>query len=131
MKSILLAAVSAAALTLTAAPVLAATAPTPAPASAVQAKKYGKWGIDLTTYYSSQGVLDVVMHRSWNDSAVYGGYGFIIDPAFVEWKYLRDTRLKKNVEAPDYDGMKDEYLTEAGMKIANEAAHAKIVGVTG
>ena len=90
-----------------------------------------KWGIDLTTYYSSQGVLDIVMHRSWNDSAVYGGYGFIIDPAFVEYKYLRDTRLKKNVEAPDYDGMKDEYLTECGLKLANEAAHAKIVGVTG
>jgi hypothetical protein len=90
-----------------------------------------KWGIDLTTYYSSQGVLDIVMHRSWNDSAVYGGYGFIIDPAFVEYKYLRDTRLRQNVHAPDYDGMKDEYLTECGLKLANEAAHAKFTGVTG
>ena len=46
MKSILLAAASAAALALTAAPTFAETAPEPA--SAVQAKKYGSWGVDLT-----------------------------------------------------------------------------------
>lgn len=89
------------------------------------------WGVNVTTYNSSQGVVDVVMHRAWNDSAVYGQQGFLIDPAFVEYHYLRDTQLKRNVEAPDYDGMKDEYLTECGLKLAQEATHALLYGVTG
>lgn len=90
-----------------------------------------KWGIDLVTYMSSQGVVDVVMHRAWNDSTVLGGYAFLIDPANVEYHYLRDTMLRPNVQAPDYDGMKDEYLTECGLKLANEPTHAQLIGVTG
>ena len=89
------------------------------------------YGIILNTYYSSHGIVDIVYNRAWNDSAIYGGYAFLIDPAFVEYHYLRDTRLKQNVQAPDYDGMKDEYLTECGLKLAQEACHAKMTGVTG
>jgi Family of unknown function (DUF5309) len=92
-----------------------------------------KWGIDVVTYYSSQGVVDVVMHRSWNDSATYGGFAFLIDPDNVAYHYLegRDTMLRPNVQAPDYDGFKDEYLTECGLSLANEATHAMLKGVTG
>jgi len=89
------------------------------------------YGIILNTYYSSYGIIDIIMHRAWQDSSVYGGYGFLIDPAQVEYHYGRDTRLRRNVQNPDYDGVKDEYLTECGLKLAQEACHAKMTGVTG
>ena len=90
------------------------------------------WGVDMTTYASGQGVVDIVMCRAWNDSTKYGKAAFIIDPANVEYHYLRtrDTQLRQNVQAPDYDGFKDEYLTECGVKVAQEATHAFLYGVT-
>jgi hypothetical protein len=92
------------------------------------------YGIDMTTYGAgAAGVVDIVMCRSWNDSTKWGKAAFIIDPANVEYHYLRtrDTQLRQNVQAPDYDGFKDEYLTECGLKLAQEATHALIYGITG
>jgi hypothetical protein len=90
-----------------------------------------RWGVDMQTYVCGQGIVDIVLKRAWNDSSVLGGYAFIIDPAYVSYYYLRDTRLYQNRQAPDYDGFKDEYLTECCVKIAQEATHAKLIGVTG
>jgi hypothetical protein len=89
------------------------------------------YGVDLTTYNFSQGIVDIIQCRAWNDSTVMGQRGFLIDPANVEYHYGRDTRLNPNVQAPDYDGYKDEYLTECGLKLANEPTHAMLYGVTG
>lgn len=89
------------------------------------------YGIQMKTYYSGQGVVDIVMHRDWNDSAVYGGYAFLVDMDAVKFRPLRDTKLKENVQAPDYDGRKDEYITEASFQIIHERRHAKLTGVTG
>jgi hypothetical protein len=90
-----------------------------------------RWGVDLVTYTSSQGTVDIIQHRDWNDSAVYGGYAFLIDPEYVEYHYLRETMLRPNVQNPEYDGFKDEYLTECGLKLAQDAVHSKLIGVTG
>ena len=92
------------------------------------------WGVDMTTYAAgAAGVVDIVMCRAWNDSTKWGKAAFIIDPANVEYHYLRtrDTQLRPNVHAPDFDGYKDEYLTECGVKVAQEATHALIYGITG
>jgi uncharacterized protein DUF5309 len=92
------------------------------------------YGIDMTTYATGAGgIVDIVMCRAWDDSTKYGKAAFIIDPANIEYHYLRtrDTQLKPNVHAPDYDGFKDEYLTECGLALKQEATHAFIYGITG
>lgn len=89
------------------------------------------YGVAMKTYVSGQGIVDLVLHRDWNDSATYGGYGFLVDMDAFKYRPLDDTRLKMNVQAPDYDGVKHEYITEASFQIVHERRHAKITGVTG
>jgi hypothetical protein len=89
------------------------------------------YGVTMKTYYSGQGIVDIVMHRDWNDSATYGGYAIAVDPANFKYRPLRDTKLKMNVQAPDFDGQKHEYITEASYQIVHERTHAKCTGITG
>lgn len=89
------------------------------------------YGITMKTYYSGQGVVDLVMHRDWNDSAVYGGYVFLVDMDAIKYRPLRDTKLKENVQAPDFDGRKHEYITECSIQVTHERRHAKLTGITG
>jgi hypothetical protein len=88
------------------------------------------YGVVMKTYYSGQGIVDIVMHRDWNDSATYGGYAILVDMDAVKYRPLRDTKLKMNVQAPDYDGVKHEYITEASFEIVHERRHTKLYGCT-
>ena len=89
------------------------------------------YGVTMKTYYSGQGIVDIVMHRDWNDSATYKGYAILVDMDAFKYRPLDDTRLKQNVQAPDYDGVKHEYITEASYQIIHERRHAKLTGITG
>ncbi len=49
------------------------------------------------------------------------------------YRYMegRDTKLMTNIQAPDVDGIVDQYLTEAGLERKQAPRHAIIKGVTG
>ena len=89
------------------------------------------YGIQMRSYVSGQGIVDIVMGRAWNDSTNYRGYAFLVDMDAVEWHYLRDTKLLENRQANDADKIEDEYLTEACPVVHNEQKHALLKGVTG
>lgn len=89
------------------------------------------FGVNMRTYVSGQGVVDIVMERAWNDSTTYKGYAFLVDMDAVEWHYLRDTKLFENRQANDADKIEDEYLTEACTVVKNEQKHSLLKGVTG
>jgi hypothetical protein len=91
------------------------------------------FGVKMSTYVSGQGTIDVIMHRDWNDSAVYGGYAFVVDMDAVKVRPLQivgQTQLLKDRQAPDYDGVKDEYRSETGIQVIHERRHAILTGVT-
>lgn len=89
------------------------------------------YGIQMSTYVSGQGTVDIVKEKAWNDSTTYKGYAFLVDMDAVEWHYLRDTKLLENRQANDADKLEDEYLTEACPVVKNEQKHALLKGVTG
>lgn len=92
-----------------------------------------KYGIMMKTYVSGQGQVDLVMHRDWNDSATFGGYAFVVDMDAVRLRPLRNvgsTRLLRDRQAPDYDGVKDEYRSETCIQVIHERRHALLTGVT-
>ena len=89
------------------------------------------YGINMRTYVSGQGTVDIVMERAWNDSAKYNGYAFLIDMDALEFHTLRDTKLLEGRQANDADKLEDEYLTEACPVVKNEQKHSILAGVTG
>lgn len=86
------------------------------------------YGVNIKEYISSHGTLYVVKHPLL-EGAIYGGMGIVVDMENVAYAPLDDTRLKTNVQAPDEDGQKDEYLTEAGLEVRLPKTHAVIKGV--
>lgn len=88
------------------------------------------YGIKMSQYVSGQGIVNLVSHRDWNDSSTYGGYIFLVDMDAVTYRPLRDTKLKMDVQAPDYDGFKDEYLTEFSLQVEHERKMALLTGVS-
>ncbi len=86
------------------------------------------YGIDIREYVSGFGRLSVVYHPLLEQGA--RGRGYIIDLDGVMMRPLRATKLNTNVQAPDADVYKDEYLTEAGFMVASELSHGLITGVT-
>jgi len=93
--------------------------------------KASTYGVDMKTYGSAQGTVDIVMHRNWADSTIYGGYIVLVDMDAVKMRPLRATRLDADVQAPDYDGFKDRYLTEVSLAVQHERRHALLTGLTG
>jgi hypothetical protein len=61
---------------------------------------------------------------------------WVVDLANVGYRYLAgngesaDTHIKHNIQAPDQDGQKDEYLTECGFVYGQPLTHSKIVNIT-
>lgn len=88
------------------------------------------YGIVMSTYVSGQGTVDLINHVDWQDSANYGAYIFLVDMDAVQKRPLRDTKLLQDRQAPDYDGFKDEYLTETSLQVTHERRHALLTGVS-
>jgi hypothetical protein len=93
------------------------------------------YGLDVTTFVSPHGKIRVMTHWLF-EGAVYGGYMAILDMNNKKRRYLaneegsRDTRLKENIQAPDADTRKAEWITETGFQSGQQQADALITGIT-
>ncbi|GIO13540.1 hypothetical protein J19TS2_30950 [Cohnella xylanilytica] len=91
-----------------------------------------KYGLKIFTYVTPFGTYKIMNYQHLLEGAVYGGYGVVIDPEAVKYRPLtgRDTKLETNIQLPDADEEKDQYITEAGLEVRNAEKHAVITGVT-
>lgn len=89
------------------------------------------FGINIAQFVTPFGILNLVTH--WLlEGARYGGYLIVLDMDEVKRRTLRgrDTHIRTNIQAPDVDGRKDEYLTEDGLEFGQERKHALFTGIT-
>lgn len=94
------------------------------------------YGMNVTHYTSPYGAsLNLVWHRLLEGSK-YGGYLIVVDMEQVAYRYIsndvenRDTHIRQNIQPPDQDGRKDEYLTECGLQFGLQRTHGLISGIT-
>lgn len=87
-----------------------------------------QYGIEVSTYISPFGTLDVVNHPLLENG--YAGYGYILDLDGIIWRPARGTEFHTNIQLPSEDAFKDEYLTEGSYTLAQEKCFGKITGVT-
>ena len=74
------------------------------------------YGMKLQRWVIPQGVLYVKTHPLMNINTRYTNGAFCIDPSGIVYRPLsgRDTKFKDNIQAPDADETKGQWLTEAG-----------------
>ena len=75
------------------------------------------FGLNITKYMTPHGVLNLILHPLLVSG--YAGYLVALDLEDLYFRPLqgRDTQLKTNIQAPDEDGERDMYITEAGVQI--------------
>lgn len=93
-------------------------------------------GMQVRQWQTSHGVLNVVKHRlllNGPGGQGYNGYGLALDMDKVRFRFMRDRnmQLREDIQAPDLDGIKDEYLTEGGWQVLNPLLHGILKGVQG
>lgn len=88
------------------------------------------YGVKISQWTTTFGTVDIVHNPLFVED--YAGYGFLLDMECFRYRYMegRDTKLMTNVQAPDVDGIVDQYLTEAGLERKQASRHAIIKGVT-
>lgn len=94
------------------------------------------YGISVSSYLSIHGQLDFVVEKLFAENTTWNGKAFGVDMSLIGYRFLggngvnRDTRLLKERQDTDEDGIKEEYLTEAGFWLALENRHGMLYGVT-
>lgn len=84
------------------------------------------YGMSLQEWIIPQGTLYVKTHPLMNTHARFTNGAFIIDPASIIYRPLRDTKAEDNIQANDADLQKGQWLTEAGLEIRHEKTMAYI-----
>lgn len=83
------------------------------------------YGVQLLTFVTPYGTLQLKTHPLMSASTTFASYAFVIDPAKVVYRFLtgRDTMYKENCQTPGDDAMKNEFLTECGLETQFEIVH--------
>jgi hypothetical protein len=88
------------------------------------------YGIKVSEWQTAFGTIDIVHTPLFVED--YAGSAFLLDMECFRYRYMdgRDTKLHTNVQAPDVDGIVDQYVTEAGLERKQAPRHALLKGVT-
>ena len=82
------------------------------------------YGMKLQRWVLPQGTIYIKSHPLFNTHSKFTNDMMILDPSALRFRYMRDTAFKDNIQSPDADETKGQWLTEAGL----ELEHAKTMG---
>ena len=95
------------------------------------------YGVNIQSYMSAFGQIKLAYHRQLVGT-IYSGYALLLDMDKIVLRPLRGGRSSgnlavrvTNIQAPDEDSRRDEYLSELSLEFQNEKSHALLTGVTG
>lgn len=91
--------------------------------------KSAELGMRIKRYCSAHGDFLVMKHKLF-EVAPYTGYALALDPAAIKLATMQTTILQTNIQENDRDGIKEQYLTEAGLDMYNASKHGIFTGVT-
>jgi hypothetical protein len=88
------------------------------------------YGMKISQWVTAFGTINIVHNSLFVED--YAGYAFLLDMECFKYRFMnnRDTQLQTNIQAPDADGIVDQYLTECGLQREQAARHAILKGVT-
>jgi hypothetical protein len=89
------------------------------------------YGVSLTRYTTYAGDLLVYMHPMFRQTGMDQEM-FVLDMGELKYRYMqgRDTQLVRDIQTPDFDGVKHMYMTECGLEMTQAKVHHRIKGWT-
>lgn len=89
-----------------------------------------QYGMALQSFVTPQGIFYIKTHPLLNTHPRYNNSMFVLNPAGLKYRHLRDTAAQDNIQANDADTQKGQWLTEAGLEIQHERTFAYIGNFT-
>jgi hypothetical protein len=89
-----------------------------------------QYGMNLQSFVTPQGIFYIKTHPLMNTHPRYTNSMFVINGAGLRYRHLRDTKAQENIQAPDADTTKGQWLTEAGLEVNHERTFAYLGNVT-
>ena len=90
-------------------------------------QRNARYGFHISTLLTPYGTLDIVYHPLLEEE--YDGWGYVCDMSGLKIGQLQPTVLQTEIQAPDADGYKDQYLSEQTYFVMNQEAFGIIKGV--
>ena len=85
----------------------------------------GSYGVNMSRYSTFAGDLNVILHPMFRQIPSLKNAMVILDIPYVKYRSLAnsDTQLQRDIEAPDADASKHQYLTECGLELCQGKVH--------
>jgi hypothetical protein len=95
--------------------------------------KEDSYGMSVTMWETAFGTIYFKTHPLFTNNSALNYSGFILDMGSISYhsRDSRDTTLLTHRQAPDFDGRKDEWLTEYSLEVNFPERHMYIEGLTG
>lgn len=93
----------------------------------IQSDNDKTFGLDITQWRTPHGTLNITQHPLLTQGL--SGYSLVLDTEELAYRPLvgRDTQLKTNVQLPDEDGVREMYITEAGLELRQPLKHGVFI----
>tara|TARA_R110000772_G_scaffold47013_1_gene107520 strand:+ start:695 stop:1870 length:1176 start_codon:yes stop_codon:yes gene_type:complete len=88
------------------------------------------YGVSLSRYTTYAGDLLVYMHPMFRQIPNMDQEMVVLDMNEIKYRYMqgRDTQLIRDIQTPDFDGVKHMYQTECGLEMTQAKVHHRIKG---
>ena len=89
------------------------------------------YGVRINRIQTSHGDVMLVKHPLMQDLTEYNERCYVLDMDKIKQRPFVNaaTKLKLNIQAPDVDGKKSEYITQMGLQVENQLCHAVLYDV--
>ncbi len=84
------------------------------------------YGMELMKWVLPQGTVFIKTHPLMNTHSKFTNSAFVINPAGLTYRHLRDTKSQDNIQGNDEDTHKGQWLSEVGLEIHHEKTMAYI-----
>ena len=88
------------------------------------------YGMKIYEWLTPYGTLYLKLHPLFSIHPTFKSFGLAVDLDKLVFRYIDDTTFKPNIQTPNIDARMDEFLTEAGLEVQHQKAHAYIKNVT-
>lgn len=87
------------------------------------------YGMKISQWQTPFGQVNIVHNPLFVED--FAGSAFLLDMESFRYRFMngRDTQLQTNIQAPDVDGIVDQYLSEVGLERKQAPRHAMLKGV--
>jgi len=85
----------------------------------------GAYGVSMARYSTFAGDLLVHLHPMFRQIPTMDDAMIFLDMPYLNYRYMEgaDTTLQRDIHAPDFDGVKHQYLTECGLEMTQSQVH--------